>query len=40
MGFKVESGYLRAALEAAHLRLETVRMDGKSHFVIFRRMGC
>lgn len=28
MGFKVESGYLRAALEAAHLRLETVRWMG------------
>lgn len=40
MGFKVGSGYLLTALEAAHLRLETVRMDGKSHFVIFRVRGC
>ena len=40
MGFKVGSGYLLTALEAAHLRLETVRMDGKSHFVIFRGRGC
>lgn len=40
MAFKVGSDYLLTALEAAHLRLETIRIDEKSHFVIFRVRGC
>lgn len=39
MGFKVGSGYLLTALEAAHLRLETIRMEEKSHFCDFQSEG-